>query len=164
MLSFKDKIREENEETTKADLVEMLNDLLEGSHTDEEFKLYDMLLHFVETGVFTEDIYPVLFDVIERITEGEEGEDVEASEENKRSFSEEDIQEVIKRVVRGGKRVKKKICPKGKKASGGKCVVMTSKEKRTRGKAATKAHRTNKAAFKKGVKKAVKIRKRFYSK
>ena len=44
-------------------------------------------------------------------------------------------------VVRGGKRVKKLVCPPGKKAKDNRCVTMTAKEKITRKKAGIKAAR-----------------------
>lgn len=53
--------------------------------------------------------------------------------------SDEELSEVRKeRVVRGGKKVKKVVCPAGKKAVNGKCVRMSASEKRTRSKSAKK--------------------------
>lgn len=47
-----------------------------------------------------------------------------------------------KRVVRGGKVVRKLFCPLGMKAQDGRCVRISSKEKRSRRKGARKAART----------------------
>ena len=56
--------------------------------------------------------------------------------------SEEELDEKRKeRVVRGGKRTKKLKCKKGYKAVNGKCVRMSSSERRVRSKAAKKASR-----------------------
>ena len=63
--------------------------------------------------------------------------------------------EKIKKVVRGGKVVKKVDCPPGKKAKDGKCVVQTGQEKMARIKAAKKA-----AKSRKGKSQAGAIRKR----
>ena len=156
MLSFKEKLYENEVEGSKVDLVEIFNDLLDAADSDGEYKLYDMLLSFVETGVFAEEIYPVLFDLVERIVEIEK----EDTEEGY-TFKPEELSELVKRVVRGGKMVRKKVCGKGKKAKGGKCVIMTSGEKRSRAKAAVKSHKKSKSARKKGSKKAARSRKRF---
>lgn len=60
--------------------------------------------------------------------------------------SDESINEVRKeRVVRGGKKVKKVVCPSGKKAVNGKCVRMSSSEKRTRSKASKKGAKKSKS-------------------
>jgi len=65
--------------------------------------------------------------------------------------SEEEISEVRKeRVVRGGKRTRKVKCKSGYKAVGGRCVRMSSSERRTRSKAAKRGARK-----KKGQKKSI---------
>lgn len=76
--------------------------------------------------------------------------------------ADEEINEVKKtRVVRGGKRVRKVTCPQGKKAVNGKCVRMSSSEKRTRSKAAKRGARkkkTQKAAIERKRKKSMRKR------
>ena len=47
----------------------------------------------------------------------------------------------FKKVIRKGKLVKKPVCPDGFKAKGGKCVKMTSAEKRKRAKSARRAQK-----------------------
>jgi hypothetical protein len=47
-----------------------------------------------------------------------------------------------KRVVRGGKLIKQKVCPPGYKLAGGKCIRMSTTEVRFRMKAALKAAKT----------------------
>ena len=59
--------------------------------------------------------------------------------------------EKIKKVVRGGKVVKKVDCPPGKKAKDGKCVVMTGQEKMAKKKAAKKAAKTKKGKSQAGA-------------
>lgn len=48
---------------------------------------------------------------------------------------------VFKQVVRGGKVIRKLICPAGTKAVGGKCVFMKGSERLKRSKASKKAQR-----------------------
>lgn len=64
-----------------------------------------------------------------------------------------------KTVYRNGKKVRKLDCPKGKKAKDGRCVRMSSKEKRRRSKAAKKAHR-KKSNYKKGSRKRKKTKRK----
>lgn len=59
--------------------------------------------------------------------------------------ADEEINEVRKkRVVRGGKRTRKVTCKEGYKSVNGKCVRMSSSEKRTRSKAAKRGARKKK--------------------
>lgn len=53
----------------------------------------------------------------------------------------EALNERTERVVRGGKKVRRKVCKSGYKAVDGKCVKQSSKERRTRSKAAKKSAR-----------------------
>lgn len=58
----------------------------------------------------------------------------------------EQLEEVKKeRVVRGGKRVRKVKCKQGYKAVNGKCVRMSSSEKRVRSKAAKRSAKKKKS-------------------
>lgn len=62
-------------------------------------------------------------------------------------YEDDELSEVAgkkKKVVRGGKRTKKISCPKGYKAVGGKCVKMSSSEKKTRERAAKKSAKKKK--------------------
>lgn len=52
------------------------------------------------------------------------------------------LNERTQRVVRSGKKTRKVVCKKGYKAQDGKCVKMTSKERKTRSKAAKRSSRT----------------------
>ena len=60
-------------------------------------------------------------------------------------IDEYELNEKIKRVVRGGKKVKKKICKPGYKSDDdGKCVKMSSQEKKSRSKGAKKGAKKKK--------------------
>ena len=61
-----------------------------------------------------------------------------------------ELNEKTKRVVRGGKKIRKKVCKPGYKAVDGKCVKMGSQEKKARSKGSKKA-----AKKKKGQKAAI---------
>lgn len=63
-----------------------------------------------------------------------------------------------KRVIRGGKLIKKKDCPKGYKKVGNRCVKMSSSERLTRKRAGRKAGRKGKAARRRQFKRSIKKR------
>lgn len=70
---------------------------------------------------------------------------INMSEQDFASLVESAITEVQrKKVVRGGKIVKKIVCPEGKKNVGGKCVRMRNIEKLKRSKTAKKAAKKKK--------------------
>mgnify|MGYP007121427584 CR=1 FL=1 len=65
-----------------------------------------------------------------------------------------------KKVVRGGKVIKKKTCPPGYKVSGNRCQKMSSQERITRKKAGKKSSRKSKSARRRSFQKSVKLRQR----
>lgn len=56
----------------------------------------------------------------------------------------EELSERTKKMVRGGKVIRRKVCPKGKKLLDGKCVRITSSEKIARTKGAKRGARKKK--------------------
>lgn len=71
---------------------------------------------------------------------------MEITESKLREIIREIIQEIKKkRVVRGGKRTIKKQCRPGYKLVNGKCVKMSSKEKKTRSRSQRKASKKRKS-------------------
>ena len=65
-----------------------------------------------------------------------------------------------KKVIRHGKVVKKKQCPKGYKFDGKRCVKISAVERLARKKGAIKANRSGKAMRKRSLKRSLRIRKR----
>lgn len=63
------------------------------------------------------------------------------------------LNEKIKRVVRGGKVMRKKVCKEGYKAQGNKCVRIDPTEKRNRERSQKKAARKRKVKSKAAVRK-----------
>ena len=102
---------------------------------------------FGETDDYVSDLMEQVFSLIDTFDFDELSEEqIEMLDDILEMYDEdEEISEVKReRVVRGGKRVRKIKCPEGKKASGGRCVRMTAKEKRVRSKAAKRGARKKK--------------------
>jgi ribosomal protein L16 Arg81 hydroxylase len=77
-------------------------------------------------------------------------------------LEEDDIlTERFERVVRGGKKVKRRVCRSGYKAKDGKCVTMKSSEKRRRSKGAkrgSRKKRSQKSSIERSRKRSLKRR------
>ena len=67
---------------------------------------------------------------------------------------------IKKRLVRKGKVVKKKKCPKGYRLIGNRCVRQAARERIRRKRAGRKAARKSKAARKRNMKRSLRIRSR----
>ena len=65
-----------------------------------------------------------------------------------------------RKVVRGGKVIKKKKCPSGYKLVGNRCVRQSASERMTRKRAGIKSSRKSKAARVRNRKKSFRLRKR----
>jgi hypothetical protein len=72
------------------------------------------------------------------------------------STDEEPVEEAMKMVVRAGKRMKIRTCPAGMKALNGKCIKMSSAEKRARAKGQKAGARKRKAGSKMAARKRAK--------
>jgi hypothetical protein len=86
-----------------------------------------------------------LDELIEYLTDFEDDGDMEDEEDTDNDITEEELNErKLKKVVRGGKIIKKIQCKDGYKAVGNKCVKQSASEKRLRKKAARKAAKKRK--------------------
>jgi len=65
-----------------------------------------------------------------------------------------------RKVVRGGKVIKKKKCPKGYRLDGNRCVRQSSSERITRKRAGKKSSRKSKSARIRNRKRSFRLRKR----
>lgn len=97
-------------------------------HTSELMEVVFELIDSLDMDQLTEDQQDMVDEILEMYDE-----DPEELDEKKKE-----------RVVRGGKRTRKLKCKSGYKAVNGKCVKMSSSERRVRSKAAKKAARKRK--------------------
>lgn len=71
-----------------------------------------------------------------------------------------EVRFIKKRVIRGGKVVKKKKCPKGYRLIGNACIRQKARERIRRKRAGRISARKSKAARKRNLKRSFRIRKR----
>lgn len=124
--------------------------LFEEVLSEEEYleELNELIFDFIDSldlESLSDDQAEKLDDLLEFITDMDvEYEDDEDIDEN---LTEEEINELAKkRVVRGGKIVRRVFCKPGFKAMGGtRCVRMAAKERRVRKKAAKRSARKRKS-------------------
>jgi hypothetical protein len=119
-------------------------------------KLTERIETYLITGIgetpdvkFWEDFNEMVMSFVDTLDIDNLSEDQMCALSNILSMSQADdgsdgIDEKMKTVIRGGKRMKKLDCPPGKKALNGKCVRISSKEKMVRSKAAKKSARGKK--------------------
>ncbi len=98
--------------------------------------LFESIFNFLDE-VDIDNLEPHQQEMFEEILEMTQGDD-ELDEEDELDEAR------YKKVVRGGKRKRKRSCGKGYKSQGGKCVKISQKEKRVRSKAAKKAAKKRK--------------------
>lgn len=123
--------------------------LFEEVLSEEEYleELNELIFDFIDSldlESLSDDQAEKLDDLLEFITDMDvEYEDEEDIDEN---LTEEELQELAKkRVVRGGKIVRRIFCKPGFKAMGNKCIRMAAKERRVRKKGAKRSARKRKS-------------------
>lgn len=108
-----------------------------------------------EVDEYFSDLMETVFDLIDNLdydnlTENQQDlidEILELYEDDEDDEDDEEIDEVKakrKKVVRKGRKVRKKMCPRGYKKVDGKCVRQSASERRTRSKAAKRAAKKRK--------------------
>lgn len=137
----------DNETTDKEDVIETLESLLDGAENDVEETLIEVLIELIDVDMITPEGFDVIFDAI---LELDDDEDVEES-----------ITEQFKRVVRNGRKIRKRVCKAGYKSDGTRCVKMGATELRNRRRSAKKSAIKKKGRRKQIARKAQLTRKRF---
>ena len=130
---------------SKEDILEELYEYLEFVETDLETMLIDFLIELVEEDKLPAKYMIKLFEMLEEYEEEYELDENEYEGE----IQEESVQlnelGKIKRVVRNGKLIKRRFCPKGYKLEKGRCVRMSGTERMKLRRAAIRRARKMKA-------------------
>lgn len=134
-------------ETYKKYLRESLMDSVELNESVDEYwsdvlELAFELIDSLDYDSLTEDQQDVIDEFMDMTDEGAE--------------EEAPVEEAMKMVVRAGKRMKIRTCPAGMKALNGKCIKMSSAEKRARAKGQKAGARKRKVGAKSAARKRAK--------